>query len=590
MGLGFFLGGVDIHFFLWYSLTLLMVFLQRLKQFVILLLVNVLAVGFSSPALLPAYAANNPTVTVTQVTSNTEDINVNFSSAVLTGDIVDIEIINSSNQKAAQFTDTSGGVSFKKSVGVLPDGKYFISVGLFTPNWASNYAWFDKVQSFTLPFSSSLTNTPTVTVSSVDSNTAKFTAVFSNTIPVGNIVDFELYDSSNAKVWQQFLNTGGSSFSAATKAMPAGSYTLKMGLFTANWSSNIYWNSNVLTVAFPLNGTVPSPVTTTSSSFLPNMSSQALSAYNAWKNTFVKPADGALRVVRPTDGNDTVSEGIGYGMLSAALANDRATFEGLWNYGKKYRDANGLMNWQINADGSVKGQGSATDADEDMAYALLKASRKWPGAGFETDAKNLINAMMKTEVTDKNLLNPGDNWGKVKTVNPSYFAPSYYKEFASFTADSRWNSVHGSTLTFLNNAKNNTTGLLPDWLNDDYSSADISFDSYKNDFYYDASRVPIRLLHTYLTENNAVASGILQKQAAFLKNTGIGNLKSGYTLDGRPLTNYLDNTFLSAYTAASVASNDQFSKDMLQKLVSDTQVGYFGSSLKTLVLLMISQQ
>ena len=43
-------------------------------------------------------------------------------------------------------------------------------------------------------------------------------------------------------------------------------------------------------------------------------------------------------------------------------------------------------------------------------------------------------------------------------------------------------------------ASNPQTGLLPDWLNSDFTSAAIPWDSNKDSFYYDASRVPIRLL------------------------------------------------------------------------------------------------
>ena len=33
---------------------------------------------------------------------------------------------------------------------------------------------------------------------------------------------------------------------------------------------------------------------------------------------------------RPENGNDTVSEGIAYGMLFAVYMGDKATFDGLW--------------------------------------------------------------------------------------------------------------------------------------------------------------------------------------------------------------------------------------------------------------------
>ncbi|MDP9151430.1 MAG: glycosyl hydrolase family 8, partial [Myxococcota bacterium] len=54
------------------------------------------------------------------------------------------------------------------------------------------------------------------------------------------------------------------------------------------------------------------------------------SAYQKWKARFVVPAAGGFRVQRPESNNDTVSEGIGYGMLIAVSMNDQPRFDGLW--------------------------------------------------------------------------------------------------------------------------------------------------------------------------------------------------------------------------------------------------------------------
>ena len=90
-----------------------------------------------------------------------------------------------------------------------------------------------------------------------------------------------------------------------------------------------------------------------------------IEAYQLWKTTFVA-ADGAnFRVRRPEASDDTVSEGIGYGMLIAVNMNDKPLFDGLWGYWKAHAAANTggvLMNWKIPG-----GDNSATDADEDAS-------------------------------------------------------------------------------------------------------------------------------------------------------------------------------------------------------------------------------
>ena len=62
-----------------------------------------------------------------------------------------------------------------------------------------------------------------------------------------------------------------------------------------------------------------------------NAASSTQSAYNSWKSTYVVVgATPAMRVQRAENGNDTVSEGIGYGMLAAVYMGDQTTFDGSW--------------------------------------------------------------------------------------------------------------------------------------------------------------------------------------------------------------------------------------------------------------------
>src|SRR4051812_34081471 len=159
-------------------------------------------------------------------------------------------------------------------------------------------------------------------------------------------------------------------------------------------------------------------------------------AYQWWKAAMVT-ADGAgghLRVKRtPTDtGLDmgsTVSEGIGYGMLIAVYMDDQPLFDELWKYEQQWLSKFGLMDWYIDAAGSKRlGEGAASDADEDMAFALLMADRQWGGGGslgksYLDVAKDQIKAMWEHEVHEGKLVKPGDSWNLPdpwRLVNVSY--------------------------------------------------------------------------------------------------------------------------------------------------------------------------
>ena len=68
---------------------------------------------------------------------------------------------------------------------------------------------------------------------------------------------------------------------------------------------------------------------------LPNNigSTDMQTAYTTWKATYVEStcSNGSARI-RFDDPAYTVSEGIAYGMLLSAYANDQELFDGLWSY------------------------------------------------------------------------------------------------------------------------------------------------------------------------------------------------------------------------------------------------------------------
>src|SRR6187431_1082230 len=88
-------------------------------------------------------------------------------------------------------------------------------------------------------------------------------------------------------------------------------------------------------------GIIPATLPTgayTPASNLYGKSQDAYNAYNTWKTTYVVACGSNFRV-KFDNTSQTVSEGIGYGMLLAAYAADKALFDGLWGYYKA--NANG---------------------------------------------------------------------------------------------------------------------------------------------------------------------------------------------------------------------------------------------------------
>ena len=305
-------------------------------------------------------------------------------------------------------------------------------------------------------------------------------------------------------------------------------------------------------------------------------------AYSIWKEKHIAAvAENMFRVVNPQDSNITVSEGMGYGLLFSAAVGDEATFVGLWNYVKHYRNENGLMHWKIDEFGNVSGQGSATDADQDIAYALLMADEKWAGNGYREDATQMIEAIGRYEVAVNYRLLPGDKWDKGAPFNPSYFSPAYYEKFKEVSGDPKWDRVLAVNMQFVTVIANPDTGFLPDWADQNGTVTQAVFG-------YDALRVPIRLLHYNLYTKNEIAADILEKEYNTIAGIGAESLRAGYTLSGQPLTNYLDTPYLSSFAAVSfVHPYSKLSIGLMKRLINTVPDDYYGGSLKVWILLII---
>jgi len=250
-----------------------------------------------------------------------------------------------------------------------------------------------------------------------------------------------------------------------------------------------------------------------------------MTSWNTFKTKMIVNNGGGLRVQRPENSNDTVSEGIAYGMLMAVYLVDKTTFDGLWAYTKAHKNGKGLMNWHIDANGGTVGNGAATDADEDMAFALMMADKQW--GGYASDASGLVGSILASEVTSSNLLLPDDSGNMSSDINPSYFAPAYYKLFATYNA--RWTMVADQSYTMLNRCANATTGLVADWCT---QQGGTSGRSNPPRYYYDAARTPFRIAQDACWNNDSRAVTYLAKVAAFFNGLGPTGIRDGYNLDG----------------------------------------------------------
>jgi endo-1,4-beta-D-glucanase Y len=344
----------------------------------------------------------------------------------------------------------------------------------------------------------------------------------------------------------------GLQFSVVNEFLPAGQYNVSID------------NVEVMTSA--TNGLAPAPTTAGAAFPFPQDSAAVGScakptgatgkfltnAYAKWKSTFVVAAGNNLRVQRPQNNNDSVSEGIGYGMLIAVYMNDQALFNGLWGYWQSQATAGSLMNWDIPG-----GNGSATDADEDAAFALLMAAKQWGSTGsvnYQAEAQTVIGDIWANDVQSNSngngavpIVTGGSSYGGSGSAltNPSYFAPAYYRVFAAvdtpMNPSHNWAGVATNVYTYLGSITKNFTsnGLVPAWCQNGCTVAGGTNNANNNEYQYDAHRVPWRIGLDACWNNNADAkayvallagtNGFFQTESV---TAGLGSLGDIYQLSG----------------------------------------------------------
>jgi endo-1,4-beta-D-glucanase Y len=319
-----------------------------------------------------------------------------------------------------------------------------------------------------------------------------------------------------------------------------------------------------------------------------NASATTLAAYNTWKSTYVVTASPGLRVQRPENGNDTVSEGIGYGMLAAVYVADRTTFDGLWTFAQAHFDTftGTLMNWHLTASGATAsdGIGSATDGDEDMAWALLMASDQWNSPAYLTAAQNMIEAMWGFSVFPDGSLQNGDHWSDTDAMNTDYFSPAYYRVFAKATNNASWGSLVIDANYKHLAAVTGTDGLVPNSTTLENTIASGAT------YGYDSCRLPWRIAMDYCFNSEPRAKTYLTAIGAFFNGVGAANIGDGYSPTGAQTSGNHNSAFIGPAGTAGMAGYPTLLDGAFNFAVSNpsSNNSYFAQSLKVVTMLMMS--
>lgn len=259
-------------------------------------------------------------------------------------------------------------------------------------------------------------------------------------------------------------------------------------------------------------------------------------------------------------------------LMAGHDANAQSIYNGLFKTARAFKSAKNanLMGWivadHINAQGHYR---SATDGDLDIAYSLLLAHKQWGSSGtinYLAEAQNMItNGIKVSNVTTNNRLNLGD-WDSKSALNtrPSDWMLAQLKAFHEFTGDQTWLNVIDNlynVYTTFSQTYSPTTGLISDFvINNPPEPAGEGFlDEFPetNIYYYNASRVPLRIVMDYAMYGDTRGKAIADKMATWAKGkaNGIpGNIRDGYQLNGTTYGGYAPAVFVSPFIAASTTN------------------------------------
>ena len=194
--------------------------------------------------------------------------------------------------------------------------------------------------------------------------------------------------------------------------------------------------------------------------------------WQAFSQAFV---DEQGRVIDWTAEGRTVSEGQGYALFFALVANDRERFARILNWTERNLSRGDLAtqlpawHWGKRADGSwgVIDANAASDADLWIAYALLEAGRLWQMPRYRDLGRALLTRVRELEVVAAQrrlLLLPGPVGfvdGDSVRINPSYYVPAQFLRFHAEQPKAGWLQLLDDFVTLLPEAA--PLGRAPDW-------------------------------------------------------------------------------------------------------------------------------
>lgn len=226
--------------------------------------------------------------------------------------------------------------------------------------------------------------------------------------------------------------------------------------------------------------------------------------WQTYKERFLDPSG---RIIDNGNGGIAHSEGQGYGLLLAFLADKPADFEQIWSFTRTElmirNDGLAAWKWDPAATPHVTDLNNASDGDLLIAYALAQAGSAWDRRDYLQNATELAGAILEHLVVDRGghtVLLPavaGFDAGERPdgpVINPSYWIFEALPIMALLAPSERWNKLADDGKVLLETMKFGSRELPADWVS--LANRPKPAEGFPAEFGYNAIRIPLYMLRS----------------------------------------------------------------------------------------------
>lgn len=311
--------------------------------------------------------------------------------------------------------------------------------------------------------------------------------------------------------------------------------------------------------------------------------------------------------------NDVRTEGMSYGMMICVQLNKQAEFNKIWKWAKtkmQYTSGNyqGYFAWQLNTDGTIKGNGPASDGEAYFVTALFFAANRWGnGTGifnYEAEAQDILSKVMNKNGTGQvyplfnttsKLITFVPSYDNYTFTDPSYNLPGFWELWKRWSNSNAafWAATPDASRTLLRAASNPTSGLFADYSNFDGTPKNTSFNSDSHRFMYDAWRTIMNIgMDYHWFKADPQQPIITDRYLNFFKKQGAG-YKNHYNWDGSNVSGEHSTGLVACNAVAALASSDvalatPFVQEFWNIGIPSGQYRYYDGMLYMLALLNCS--